>query len=127
MKGKFPLKPLDFLVIGISLALTGFSAFTVYSQPQASDQVVIQGSGKTWVYPIDAEETIAVPGPLGETIVKIHDHQAYVTFSPCDNQTCVAAGHVSSDGEWVACLPNNVFIIIEGTDNGSGNLDTQSW
>jgi hypothetical protein len=115
------------VVLGISLALTGFSAFAVYARPQASEQVIIQGSGRTWVFPLDAEETLSVPGPLGDTVVRIHDHQAWVEDSPCDNKTCVAAGHINAQGEWVACMPNNVFLLIEGTDNGTGNLDSSAW
>jgi hypothetical protein len=128
MRGKLPLKPFDFLVVGIAVALTGFSAFAVYTRPQASQQVIIQGaSGRAWVYPLDAEETVAVQGPLGNTVVRIHNHQAWVESSPCDNQTCVAAGHINSEGEWVACLPNNVFLLIEGAGNDTGNLDSSAW
>jgi hypothetical protein len=127
MKGKFPFKPLDFVVIGAAAALTAFSAFTVYAKPQNTHQVMIQGSDKVWVFPLDAEETVTVPGPLGDTIVEIRDHRAHVLSSPCDNQTCVAAGHIDTDGQWVACLPNNVFVVIEGTDDSNGILDTTAW
>jgi hypothetical protein len=128
MKGKLPLKPFDFLVVGIAVALTGFSAFVVYARPQAGQQVIIQGaSGRTWVYPLDADETVAVQGPLGNTVVRIHNHQAWVESSPCGNQTCVAAGHINSEGEWVACLPNNVFLLIEGAGNDTGNVDSSAW
>jgi hypothetical protein len=127
MKGRFPLKPLDFLVIGVSLALTVFSAFVIYGKPQAARQVTIQGGGGVWVFPLDAEETVTVPGPLGDTVVEIRDRRAQVISSPCDNQTCVAAGHIDANGEWVACLPNKVFVIIEGTYDDNGTVDTAAW
>jgi hypothetical protein len=127
MKKSFPLKPLDFLVIGVSVALTAFSAFAVYARPANTTRVMIQGSSGVWVFPLDAEETVAVPGPLGDTIVEVRNHQAQVLSSPCDNQICVAAGHIDSRGQMVACLPNNVIIIIEGTDDDSGIPDTTAW
>ncbi|GHV14438.1 hypothetical protein FACS189491_10760 [Spirochaetia bacterium] len=127
MKGRFPLKPLDFLVIGASVALTAFSAFLVYAKPHNTHQVMIRGSDKVWVFPLDAEETVTAPGPLGDTVVEIRDHQVHVVFSPCDNQTCVAAGHIDSDGQWVACLPNKVFVVIEGTDDSNGIPDATAW
>ncbi|GHV49074.1 hypothetical protein AGMMS49546_39810 [Spirochaetia bacterium] len=127
MKGRFLLKPLDFVVIGVSVALTAFSAFTIYAKPQNTQQVMIQGSGQVWVFPLDAEETVTVPGPLGNTVVEIRDRQAHVVSSPCDNQTCVAAGHIEADGQWVACLPNNVFVVIEGRDDINGILDSTTW
>ncbi|GHU78205.1 hypothetical protein FACS189462_2260 [Spirochaetia bacterium] len=121
------LKPLDFVVIGLSLALTAFSAFVIYGRPEAAGQVTIQGSGGVWVFPLDAEETLTVPGPLGDTVVEIRDHRARVLSSPCDNQTCVAAGHIDTNGEWAACLPNKVFVVIEGAYDDNGTVDTAAW
>jgi hypothetical protein len=127
MKGKFPLKPFDFAVIGLSAALTAFSAFMIYAKPQNTQQVMIRGSGKVWVFPLDAEETVTVPGPLGDTVVEIRNHQAHVVSSPCENQTCVAAGHIDSGGQWVACLPNKVFVVIEGKDDINEYIDSAVW
>ncbi|GHT65262.1 hypothetical protein FACS1894110_06710 [Spirochaetia bacterium] len=127
MKGKFPLKPLDFVVIGAALALTAFSAFMIYAKPQNTYQVMIQNSDKVWVFPLDAEETLTAPGPLGDTVIEIRDRRVRVLSSPCDNQTCVAAGHIDSNGQWVACLPNNVFVAIEGKDDIDGILDITAW
>jgi hypothetical protein len=127
MKGKFPLKPLDFVVIGLSLALTAFSAYATYAKPQKTQQVKIQGSGQLWVFPLDAEETLTVPGPLGNTVVEIRNHRAHVLSSPCDNQICIAAGYIEADGQWVACLPNSVFLVIEGKDEIDGILDSAAW
>jgi len=88
--------------------------------------VVIEGSGRRWVYPLDAEETIAVPGPLGNTVVRIHDSQAWVESSPCDNKTCVHAGKLRSGWNFAACLPNSVLVMIAGSDS-SGAVDGASW
>jgi hypothetical protein len=118
---------LDFAAIALSLALTVFSGFAVYSKPKPTTQVVIQGPSRGWVFPLDAEETVSVPGPLGTTVVEISGGRARVLSSPCDNQTCVAAGHIHAQGQWVACLPNNVFVLIEGSENGGGPVDTSAW
>ncbi|MDR0759008.1 MAG: NusG domain II-containing protein [Treponema sp.] len=127
MKRKVPLKALDIVVILLALGLTGFSAFTVYGKPRDTTRVVINGSGREWVFPLDADETVAVPGPLGNTIVRIQDNQAWVESSPCTNQVCVAAGHVHQRGEWVACLPNNVFLMVEGQEVRRHVPDSTSW
>ena len=121
MKRKLPVKIPDMVIILLSLGLTGFSAFAAYVKPQYTIQVMIQGQNQSWIFPLDAEETISVRGPLGNTVVRIHGNEAWVVSSPCDNQTCVGMGHVRSRGDWVACLPNNVFFIIEGNDD-PGNI-----
>ena len=126
MKGKLPVKLPDIVIILLALALTGFSAFSVYVKPRDTSHVMIQGMSQTWVFPLSAEETVSVPGPLGTTVVRIHENRAWVESSPCENQTCVGMGHIWLQGAWVACLPNNVFLMIEGSDE-QGNLDSIAW
>jgi hypothetical protein len=122
-----PLKPLDFFIIAISVVLTALSAFAVYGYPRETGQVIVQGEGKTWVFPLDAEEETRVSGPLGETVVEIRGGRSRVLSSPCANQTCVAAGHLSRRGQWIACLPNRVFVYIEGTGDGDAIPDSTTW
>ena len=123
---KLPFKPLDFLAVGLSVFLTVASGVFVYARPSNVFQVIIQGSGRIWVFPRDAEETINVEGPLGTTVVRIHGGSAWVEDSPCDNRTCVASGLIHEQGQWIACLPNNVFVLIEGNQT-SGQLDASTW
>jgi hypothetical protein len=115
------------VIIFLGLALTGFSAFEAYGRPRNTVQVLIQGVSRQWVFPLDTRETIAVPGPLGETIVRIEGNQAWVESSPCENQVCVAGGHIQHPGHWVACLPNNVFLMIEGSGGEGLGPDVSTW
>ena len=123
---KLPLRPLDFLAVGLAILLTVASGFYVYAKPKGVAQVVIQGWGHTWVYPLDATETIEVLGPIGITVVRIEKGEAWVEDSPCENRTCVGSGHIHEYGQWIACLPNNVFVLIEG-DEDDGKPDVFTW
>ena len=116
-KSTLIVKPLDMVIIILALTLTGFSAWYAYLKPRNTIQVSIEGHGRRWVFPIDADETVAVPGPLGNTIVRIHGSQVWVESSPCDNQICVAAGRLRGHGEFAACLPNIVLVMIKGRDD----------
>ena len=111
------VKPWDIVVIILALTLAGFSAWSVYLKPRNTIQVLIESQGRRWIFPLDAEETIVVPGPLGNTVVRIHGNNAWVESSPCDNQICVAAGRLRGRGEFAACLPNIVIVMIEGRDD----------
>jgi hypothetical protein len=79
---------------------------------------VIEASGQTWIYPLREDRQVTVPGPLGEELIDIKDGNAFVESSPCPNQICIQQGKISKPGQWIACLPNKVFIRIAGT---SGN------
>ncbi|MCL1992447.1 MAG: NusG domain II-containing protein [Spirochaetes bacterium] len=119
-------KPFDFAILTLALALTGFSVYSVYFVPRDFAQVLIEGSGLRWVFPLDSTtQTVAVAGPLGDTIVRIQGGQTWVESSPCDNQVCVMTGRLQGQWGFAACLPNHVLLVIQGND-GHG-LDGRTW
>ena len=117
MKRKLPIKLCDPIIIVLALALAGYSAYSVYIVPQDTTRVLIEGPGRKWVYPLDTELSLAIQGPLGSTIVRIHDNQAWVESSPCENQICVFAGRLYRRWDFASCLPNQVLLVIEGYDS----------
>jgi len=122
---KLKIKIPDILIIAISAGFTFLSAFDAYIKPQDTLQVLIRGQDSEWYFPMDAEENVIVSGPLGDTIIRIQENRAWVESSPCENQTCVASGIVFRQGQWAACLPNNVLLMIEGTK--IEDADTIAW
>ncbi|MDR2702577.1 MAG: NusG domain II-containing protein [Spirochaetaceae bacterium] len=127
MKEKPSVTLFDMVIILLAVGLTAFSAYTAYVKPQAVSRVLIQGQRRKWSFPLDADETVSVPGPLGTTVVRIHKNSAWVESSPCDNQTCVIQGPLKQQGAWAACLPNGVFLMIEGSDGQGNALDAIAW
>jgi hypothetical protein len=111
------IKPFDLAAVGLSAALIVSSAFVVYTAKKDSRQVIVRGTEGAWVFPLNAAETIRVKGPLGDSVIEIREGQARFLSSPCINQTCVAAGHIHRQGQWTVCLPNKVFLYIEGTND----------
>ena len=127
MRDKIPIKLWDMVIIIFAFLLTVFSALNIYAKPSGTGQVIIQCRDSQWIFPLDANETLEVPGPLGKTVIKIQDRHAWVESSPCRNQICVAAGHVQRQGIWIACLPNNVFLMIDGNDKPNNEIDAFAW
>jgi hypothetical protein len=115
----------DIFIIFIAAGFTVFSAYAAYMKPQTLSQVLIKGQGREWTFPVNAQETIAVPGPLGDTVIRIQNGGAWVESSPCKNQTCIGTGLISHQGQWAACLPNNVLLIIHGAEEE--NVDAAVW
>ena len=129
MKGKLPIKIPDIVIILMALGLTVFSGFVAYARPNDTSQVLIQGPDRIWVFPLDAEETIRVRGILGDdTVIRISGAEAWVESSPCNNQTCVGMGRIGTRvwWSWIACLPNNVMFMIEGS-NDHRHTDATAW
>ena len=122
------LRTFDIIIILFVAVLTFFSAYSVYLKPQGKSDVLIRGQSGEWIYPVETEETVIVPGPIGETIVRIHGNRAWIESSPCDNQNCVVTGQIARQGQWAACLPNSVLLMIHGTEDIEGNdVDAIVW
>jgi hypothetical protein len=128
MKGFEVFKPFDFGAIGLAVSITILSAVFVYAGTGSPLRVTIKGAGETWLFSLDSRELIAVPGPLGDTVVEVREGKVRVLASPCDNQTCVAARAIRSHGQWIACLPNKVLVSIEGNAGETQDeLDAAVW
>ena len=126
MKAGTLVKPLDIVVIVLSAVLTLAVGSLVYSGGNSSSRVVIRGPDRTWVFPLEAETLVDVPGPMGETRVRIHNGEAAIVSSPCGGQTCVSAGGLHRNGQWAACLPNQVIVLVEGAHDEDA-IDAASW
>jgi hypothetical protein len=124
------LKSFDYACLLAALAIIFAAVIPVYGGAGDQYTINLKGEGRAWVFPQNAEETVTVPGPLGDTVVEIQDGRARVLSSPCQNQTCVAAGAIHSHGQWTACLPNRVLVSVEGRGKSSGEdteVDAAAW
>jgi hypothetical protein len=117
-------------MIILALGVVLFSAAVVYGGGSGAPRVVLESDGRRWEYPLDATETIAISGPLGDTVVELRGNQVRVVSSPCTGQNCVAAGAIRRHGQWIACLPNRVMVAVQSAGESSGKgpeLDASSW
>jgi hypothetical protein len=90
------------------------SSLYAFGNRGTGGEVLIEASGERWIYQLGEEGTKPVSGPLGITIVRIGDGAAWIEDSPCRDKLCVASGRISKPGQWIACLPNKVFLRIGG-------------
>jgi hypothetical protein len=119
------LRIFDYFFIILTLTVIAFVSVSAYSGGGTAESVIIEASGETYVYMLDTDRTIEVPGPLGNTIVKIVDSKVFVEDSPCRDKLCVLAAPLNKAGEWNACMPNKVFIRIPESEEQ--DLDSLSF
>jgi len=82
----------------------------------SSERVVINAGKDTYEYPLREDRVVEVNGPLGTTRIEISGRRVRVAEDPGPRQVCVQEGWIDRAGQWLACLPNKVFLRIEGTD-----------
>lgn len=114
------IKPFDVAAVLIVAALVAATSIMTYSGGSGFERIVINGRSGTWIYPLDSVGKVEVEGPLGTTIVSFHDGEVHIEASPCPTQSCVQMGAINLKGQWLACLPNEVFVRIEG---GADDVD----
>ncbi len=120
------LRPLDFVAIVVAvLAVVGVSV-SAYGNGADPTGVSIQSDDGEFLYPLNKPRIIEVEGPIGQTIVEIDGNRVRVTESPCRDKICIAAGWLENTDDWAACLPNRVFVRVEGGERSDG-VDAQTF
>ena len=122
------VRPGDIIVILMCLAGLIWTGMVFAGGSADSVLVRIQSPSGEWLYSLDTDTDLAIPGDLGDTEVHIHGGEAWVSDSPCRDKVCVTMGKVSALHGWIACLPNRVFIqIVPATTESNGEVDGVSF
>ena len=120
------LRPLDILVALAAAGAIAFAAVSAYGPGSGPVIAVLKGRDGEWVYPLSTDREVRVAGPLGDTVVEIRGKAVRIVASPCPNKTCIAAGAIDRPGQWLACLPNQVFVSVEGR-RSDGGIDASAY
>lgn len=117
------IKPGDiFIIIAALCFIIGFSLL-VYSVPGTDMRLHVISRDKEFIYTLQTDQLIEIQGPLGISVIHIKDNRAYMHASPCPLQLCVEKGAIMNPGEWVACLPNKILIIVKGKKDDQREID----
>ncbi len=124
----FRLRLGDILIFLLALAISISSLFLFHAF-SGNEEVHVTTDSGTWIYDLSVDTVVDFEGPIGITTMEIAGGKVHVDYSDCRNQVCVLAGEIESAGEWIACLPNNVFIVIQGNTDvaGEGEVDDASF
>jgi heptaprenyl diphosphate synthase len=93
------IKTLDVLIFVLALLVIGLISFQTYFRGQGVAEITINGADDQWIFPLDGEATVTVPGPLGDTVVAVRDGSVHVLSSPCPEKICIKTGRISKPGQ----------------------------
>ena len=107
----------DLIIAGV-LLLAALALFFLMRSRQARDT----GSGAQAVVTVDGQEVGRYPlqksgtFPLngGSNILVVENGEAWVSEADCPDKVCMGMGRISRNGEFIACLPNRLLIVVEG-------------
>jgi hypothetical protein len=119
------VKLFDYVSVLVAVGVVGGFAVVAFSKSEPGAIVRIQADDREFVYSLDEPTRFAVDGPLGSTEIEIDGNRVRVIDSPCRDKICVSGGWISQSGQWVACLPNRVFLRVDAAVDG--DLDAQTF
>jgi hypothetical protein len=108
----------DLLLVGILLlaALLLF-ALTRGTRESGAEAVVTVDGTEVGRYPLSKAGTFPLNG--GTNILVIENGEAWVTEANCPDKICMGMGKISRNGEFIACLPNRLLIVVEGGEKAA--------
>ena len=108
----------DLLLVGVLLlaALLLF-ALTRGTREDGAAAVVTVDGVEVGRYPLSKSGTFPLNG--GTNILVVENGEAWVTEANCPDKICMAMGKISRNGEFIACLPNRLLIVVEGGEKSS--------
>lgn len=128
---KIHIRFLDLVIFGVAAALVMGTSLLVLNRQSGTRYVQMTGETGEWIAPLNKDAEYQIPGPLGITYMHIHNGTAAIVDSPCKNKLCILAGAISEPNQWVACLPNKVFVRItsKGSDGAgdTGGVDAGAY
>lgn len=125
--------------LGDVLLLSLLGLIVIFSWPRsiASRQedlwmLIRQGEEEYLYSRLETDRDISLYDGAGVEVMKvmIKDSKIWVEESDCSLQYCVLRGAIQEEGEWIICLPNKVFIVIQrpGAETAgplSGDVDAE--
>jgi hypothetical protein len=105
----------DYIIVMFALTLLPYLYMT-YWQPSAQGETaeILVGSDKKMEVSLNTDQRFSVKGPLGTSVIEIHDGRIRFVDSPCRGKQCIHSGWLQQAGEFAACLPNHISVAVLG-------------
>lgn len=95
-----------------------------WSQQGPGDTAHLQVPGQAeQVIDLRKEDRYVIAGPLGENVIEVRDGKIRFARSPCSGKQCIHSGWLSDAGDFAACLPNRVSLVVAGKETGYDTIN----
>ncbi len=107
----------DWLVLGAALLLLPGLYIAFWHGGGRGQEARVWVDGKPWArLDLFHDQRLAVPGPLGDSLLEVAAGRVRFIASPCQGHQCIHAGWLADGGEVAACLPNRVSVQVVAND-----------
>lgn len=105
----------DYIVVFFALILLPFLFVRYWQAPaQGETAEILVGSDKKIEVSLNKDQQLNVEGPLGTSVIEVHDGKVRFVSSPCRGKQCIHSGWLQHSGDFAACLPNRISVAVLG-------------
>lgn len=117
------IRPGDWLTLILGAGSVVVLALMFWSG-EIADKAIIRSGGKLFrEVSLSRNQQIAVPGPLGVSLISIENRKVRIAKDPSPRQYCVRQGWLQQAGEIALCLPNQVSVELVGSHKRYDSLN----
>lgn len=108
----------DKLLIG-AMALWVITLYPTFWGPRDAGEwaVIKTSSARDQTISLQQPQRVVITGPIGNTVIEVADGKVRFVDSPCDNKQCIHSGWLKQLGDFAACIPNRISIVVSGPGN----------
>lgn len=122
------IRAIDSVILIVFAGILFFSVYTLKNRKNKEAVAIITSPESEYIFPLSKDREVQIKGLIGISVIQIKDGRVYFKNSPCPNKTCVASTPICGNFEWIACLPNQVFVRIEKDEDAQAdNTDVSSF
>lgn len=110
------MKIRDIIIVVAVLCVSVLLGFVPISCGGEGDVFTVNDAGKITEYPLSADRTVV----LEHATVVVEGGTVRVEKSDCKDKVCENFGSISKAGESIICIPNRLYITV----NGTGEVDS---
>lgn len=115
------LRPGDWLVAITSFGMLG--VLLLFQPLGYADTVLIRANGQLFrQLNLGHDQTVLVPGPLGDTVVRVEARRARIERDPGPRQYCVRQSWLEHAGQVAVCMPNRTSIELKAKGGGFDSI-----
>ena len=106
----------DLILVGVLLIAAVLALFLLRNRQEketgSNAVVTVRTADGEAIYPLNKDGVFSLNG--GTNTLVIENGEAWVSEADCPDKICMGMGKISKNGEFIACLPNQVIIVVEG-------------
>ncbi|MEX0900665.1 MAG: NusG domain II-containing protein [Gammaproteobacteria bacterium] len=110
------LRPADWFVVAAAAALVGAVTVWTWTPTTPARVAEIRSPTGNVTLALTDNQHVSIEGFIGTSEIELVGGRARFAEAPCRNRVCIAAGWLAVGGDFAACAPNGVSILLRAGD-----------